>query len=289
MPIQIGLACGTLLRLPLHELIEVAARYGFGTITARPLSFTEAIAEGSTEASLRRHLSDAGLRVTMIDCLSKGLPGMPSPDSLSGSIRERLPPDALDPPDEDVVMQCAEALEAPWVNVSHFLGHRVPMQEMTEAIGRVSRRAASHGLGIALEFNPDTGLPDIAYAQAIATGCGEPNCKITLDLWHLDRSEGGVDDIRALPPGALAGIQLNDRIRPAPGAAYVPMAGRALPGEGELQLGALVSAALLNSPGISAEVEVFSEELNGLSADAVGKRVSSSIASWLASIADRVR
>lgn len=214
MHLDVGLGCGTLLHLSLPELIEIAARHGFPTITARPLSYCQATEAGFTEAALRRKLTDAGVRVTMIDCLIKGLPGIAPLETLAPAMLERLPIDALRPLDEELVMRSAEALEAPWVNVSHFLGHAVPHEEMAEAIGRACRRAAKAGLGIALEFNPDTGLPDIAYAQSIANTCGEPNCRITLDFWHLDRSDGGVNEIRALPPGALAGLQLNDRTRP---------------------------------------------------------------------------
>jgi hypothetical protein len=79
---------------------------------------------------------------------------------LDPALRAILPPDAIDPPEEQVVMQAAEALEAPWVNVSHFRGTVVAHDLMAEAIGGACRRAAARGLGIALEFNPDTGLPE---------------------------------------------------------------------------------------------------------------------------------
>ena len=280
MTLEIGLGCATLLSLGLPELIEVAARHGFPTITARPLSFVQALDDGFTEPGLRRKLADAGVRVSMVDCLNKGLPGIPPLASIDPTMRSRLPPDALNPPDQETVMRSAEALEAPWVNVSHFLGHVVPFEEMAEAIGNTCRRAAASGLGIALEFNPDTGLPDMGYAQRIAEACGEANCKITLDFWHLDRCGGDVADIGALPPSALAGLQLSDCWRPAPGAAYVPMSGRDLPGEGELPLGELVVAALANSPGICAEVEVFSSELQAMTPDQAAARVASALASW---------
>lgn len=62
------------------------------------------------------------------------------------------------------------------------------------------------------------------------------------------------------------------------------MTGRDMPGEGELPLGELVGAALENTPGISAEVEVFSEELHQLSPDGVGARVAQAVATWRASL-----
>jgi sugar phosphate isomerase/epimerase len=117
-------------------------------------------------------------------------------------------------------------------------------------------------------------------AQAITAACGEPNCKILFDTWHLARGGHGVSDLRALPPGAIGALQLSDRIEPPPGSAYVPMTGRLLPGEGELPLGEIVAAALVNSPGITIEVEVFSEELTGMTADTAAARTAAAVQAW---------
>lgn len=280
--LRIGICCGTLIDCSLPELIETAARHGFPTITARPASFAEALAGGWSEPRLRRLLADAGVRVTMVDALTKGLPGLPGPDDLDPAWRALLPPDAIDPPEEAVVLRAAAALEAPYVNVAHFRGRPVPLAQMAEAIAGVCRRAGAQGLGVALEFVPGTGLPDLAFAQAVAQACGEPNCRITLDPWHLDRSGGGVEDVRRLPPGALAGVQLCDRTRPPEGTPYLPMSGRDLPGDGELPLVELVSAAVANSPDLSVEVEVFSEALRGLPPDAIAQRVAQAVGTWRA-------
>jgi sugar phosphate isomerase/epimerase len=278
--LEIGLCCGVFMDLTLPEYVELAARHGFPTITARPWSYARAIEAGWSDVRLRRLLADAGVRVTQLDCLSKGLPGAPSPDSLTPEMRARLSPDGIDPVDEEMVLQSTEGLAAPWVNVSLFRHGPVPFQEMADAIGGVCRRAAARGLGVALEFNPDTPIPDIGYAQRIAEATGEKNCAITLDYWHLDRSGGTAQDIRRLPPRALGGVQINDRTRPAPGQAYVPMSGRDLPGEGELPLHDLVRAALENSPGISAEIEVFSAELRELPTDAAAERIGQAARTW---------
>jgi sugar phosphate isomerase/epimerase len=278
--VQIGLCCGTLMQCGLPQLIETAARHGFPTITARPASFAAALEAGWTAPRLRRLLADAGLRVTMIDALTKGLPGLPGPETLDPGLRAILPPDAIDPPEESVVFAAAEGLEAPWVNIAHFRGRPVPFEEMAEAIGGVCRRASARGVGVALEFVPGTGLPDLPFAQRIAQACGEPNCRLTLDPWHLDRSGGDVEDVRALPPGAIAGVQLCDRTRPPPGTPYVPMSGRDLPGEGELPLHNLLRAALANSPAASVEVEVFTAEFDGWTPDAIAARVAQAMQTW---------
>jgi sugar phosphate isomerase/epimerase len=266
--------------LTLPELIELAGRHGFPTITARPWTYARALEAGWTDARLRKLIADAGVRVTQLDCLSKGLPGEPSPDSLTPEMRAAFPPDAVAPVDEETVFRAAEGLEAPWVNISIFRHTDQGFDALAEAVAGVCRRAAARGLGVALEFNPDSPLPDIGYAQRIADASGEKNCRITLDFWHLDRSGGTEADIRALPPGALGGLQINDRIPPAPGAAYVPMSGRNLPGEGEMPTHALARAALENTPGLSAEIEVFSPELRAMTPDLAAARIKAAAESW---------
>jgi sugar phosphate isomerase/epimerase len=279
--IEIGLCSGCFMELTLPELIELAGRHGFPTMTARPWTYAQALENGWSEARLRRLISDAGVRVTQIDCLSKGMPGAPQPGQME-KYRAIFPPDAIDPPDEETVFRAAEGLGAPWVNVALFGGSRVPLEQMVEGVAAVSRRAAKRGLGIALEFTPDSGLPDIGYAQQVVAGTGETNCRITLDFWHLDRSGGGVEDIQALPSQALGGVQIDDRIRPPPGQPYVPLTGRSLPGEGELPLNDLMRAALKNTPGITAEMEVFNAELKGLGPDAAAARMAQAARTWQA-------
>jgi sugar phosphate isomerase/epimerase len=284
MDLEIGLCCGTFMQLELWELIELAGRHRFPTITVRPASYVRAVDAGWTDRRLRRLLADAGVRVTQIDALQKGLPGAPSAESFEPALRALLPSDAIDPPEEAAVFRAAEGLEAGWVNVALFRGSPTPFDEMVEGIAAACRRAAPRGFGLALEFVPDTPLPAIGYCWKVAAATAEPNCRLTLDFWHLDRSGGTIDDVRRLPPNALGGLQLDDRTRPAPGSPYIPMSGRDLPGEGELPLHELTRAALANTPGLSAEVEVFSDELRGLAPDLAASRIRAAIDSWRAAL-----
>ncbi|MGB8364551.1 MAG: sugar phosphate isomerase/epimerase family protein [Rhizomicrobium sp.] len=278
--LKIGLCCGTLLNAGLIELIETAGRHGFPTITVRPAAFASALEQGYTEKALRRRLTDAGVQVTMVDALTEGLPGLSTLDISDPKLRALLPSDVFFPPDQDTCLHAAEALEASFINVTHFGRKPVPLEEMTGAIGAVCRRARARGLQVALEFVPGTGLPDLVSADVVARSCGEPNCRITLDPWHLDRSGGSVEDVVRLLPGSLAGVQLCDRIPEQPGDVYVPMSGRIMPGEGQLPLVELVRAALANSPAISIEVELFNDELRRLSSDEIAARVASGTKAW---------
>ena len=279
---DIGLGCGNLLRATLPELIDAAGKNGFRRITARPYTFAAALRDGHTEDSLRRQLTDQGIEVTMIDALTHALPGIPPPESLDPATRAAMPPEVLDPPDEETVWRTAEELGAPIVNVTHYLGVPVPIEQLAEAISGICRRARGRGLQIALEFIPDTGLPNLPFTQAVVEACGEPNCKITLDFFHLDRSGGTVEDVRRLPPNAIAGVQISDRVPPPPGTPYVPLRGRCMPGEGRLPLHDLVHATFENSPGATLDIEVLNAELSSLPIDEAAARLAAGARSWLA-------
>jgi sugar phosphate isomerase/epimerase len=275
-PPPIGLCFGTLHQANLIEMIEAAARHGFPTLQVPPDLYFACRDQGMSDATLRKRLADADVRVQLIDAITAGIPGMKvEPVEFRGRKMPRW--------DAVACLEANDALEAPVLNLSHYLGRSVPLPEMAEAVGAVSRLAARHGVTLVLEFVPDSGIPTIDTAHEIAAACGEPNCKILLDTWHLARGGHGAAEIRALPPGAIGAFQISDRIAPPPGAAYVPMTGRLLPGEGELPLGEIVSAALANSPDITIEVEVFSEELAALSPDAAAERTAAAVQAWRAS------
>lgn len=277
--LEIGLCWGTLVQASLPELIETAGCHGFPTLAVRPDTFLDTVAAGTDVNNLRRHLRDAGVRVQVIDAIAAGLPGgrAAEPTHAGGVVAGSV----------ETCLRVAEALEAPIINVCHytyFEGGAVELQEMIDTVGAISRAAETRGLRIVLEFVPGTGIPDIANALAIVTGVGMRNCGIMLDPWHLSRSGGTVEDVRALPAGAIGGLQLDDRTPPPPDSAYVPMTGRDLPGEGQLPLIDIVHAALANNPNLTAEVEVFSEELRQLPIDAAASRIKRAVDKWRAGL-----
>lgn len=272
-PRPIGLCWGTVNQATLAQMIEAAARYGFPTISFAPNLYDEALDLGIDPPALRRHLADAGVKARVIDGVSTGLPGLPTnPYSFGGRLMRRYDPAAC--------IVVAEAVGASVINVTHYGGEWVAVEQIAEAVAEASRLAAESGVTIALEFIPGSGIPDLGAAQEIAEMSAEQNCTILLDTWHLARSGGTVEDIRALPPGVIGAFQLADRIEPEPGAAYVPMSGRALPGEGELPLGEIVAAVLENSPHITIELEVFSEELAAMTVDSAAARAAEAVQSW---------
>lgn len=225
-------------------------------------------------AGLRRRLADVGVRVTVIDALTRDLPGAPSPEEIPSIWRQNWNY-ALDD-----LIRMAEALEAPTINVTHFLGKPVDPRSMAESIASLAVRAGRHGLALSLEFMPGTGLHTAASTANIVQLSGAANVGLMLDVWHLLRGGGGAQDIRELPAGALAGVQLNDRRAGAAELSHGEVSSRSLPGEGDAPLAEILWAILDNTPGVSIELEVFSPELAALPPAAAGERAARAVARW---------
>lgn len=119
--IPIGLCWGTIHRANLPEMIELAGRHGFPTISVPPHLYFASLDAGLTDRELRRRLAHAGVRVTVIDAIQKGLPDMPSePIEFDGRLIHKF--------DVETCCRVAAALEASIINVSHFPAGPVPVE-----------------------------------------------------------------------------------------------------------------------------------------------------------------
>jgi sugar phosphate isomerase/epimerase len=273
--LPVGNCWGTNPNASFIEFVDTAARHGFGTLAITPPAYRRWREGGGSEQELRRRLEADRMRVVVIDPLMSGLPGSPRPDDVPVRFREGFLHD------EAYCYEVARGTGAGIVNIAHFLGKTVPLQELADAIGGVGERAGRLGLKVSLEFIPDTGMPDLLAAEKLRQLVKLPNVGIMLDTWHLLRSGGTVEQIKALERGAIIAAQLSDRTPPPPDASYTPMAGRSFPGEGAAPLADIVNAVLDNNPDITIEVEVFNEELRALSADAATARTADAVRSWL--------
>jgi sugar phosphate isomerase/epimerase len=126
--------------------------------------------------------------------------------------------------------------------------------------------AADHGLVVALEFAPWTEVPNLRTAAAIVEGCGRPNAAVVLDAWHFFRGGSSIDDIEAVPPSAIACVQLSDG--PATGwddPYQETRHGRLVPGAGSFALEDLVRK--LDQHGYAGpwSIEVLADALETLS------------------------
>jgi sugar phosphate isomerase/epimerase len=238
--------------------MESAAGAGFGSITVSPVLYSDALAAGVTRERLRQRLQQLTLRVSMLDALTGSLPGAPPPSEIEAPLRRGHSVDL------DEGIDTADALDIGVICLAPFRGRPVPRDCMARGIAELAARSRPHGLSLAIEFIPDTGIPDLRTAAAIIGLCGASNVGILLDVWHFARSGGTTADIEALPRDALLGVQLCDRRIGAEAGPYIPMSNRLLPGEGDLPVAGILDAALRNSPSAIVSLEVFSQELADL-------------------------
>jgi sugar phosphate isomerase/epimerase len=235
----------TVRQAPLPELISLAARQGFDTVTATPHLIERA---GTELATLRAQADDAGVTFGYVDGLCSPLPGTPAGVS------------------EEDCFTLAEALGAPAINVVHLGGSPVPFTEMADVLGRLTQRAGRRGLRIVIEFLPDTGIPDLPIALDLVRQVGDPNLRVMLDTWHLARTGGGPAHLVGDAPALIGGIQVSDRRKAQDAQPYVPMSGRYLPGAGELPLMEILAPVMAAQPDLPVGVEVINDELKAMPA-----------------------
>jgi sugar phosphate isomerase/epimerase len=206
------------------------------------------------------------VRVTFVDGLATALPGTDLP------------------PDEATIDDCihiAHTTGAGAINVVHMTGRPMPLAEMADAFGRACQRAEREDLRLAIEFLPDTGIPDFATAAAIVREAGHPRGSVLVDTWHLARGGGRLDDLTADDIALIGGIQLSDRTPDQDAQPYVPRKGRKIPGDGALPLVDFAARVRGAHPDLPIGVEVLSDEIDALGLDEGARRLAASLAPLL--------
>ncbi len=143
--------------------------------------------------------------------------------------------------------------------------------------------ARAEGIRIGLEFIPGTGVPDLATAWDLARQADATSAGVVIDMLHWHHQPGGpsFDTLRAIPANRIFGLQVCDSPpgeTPA-GAEYLAfaMSARALPGEGVVDIDALLTAlgAMGADPYLAAEV--FNNALAGQGKEVVARRLRQAI------------
>jgi sugar phosphate isomerase/epimerase len=249
----------TFRRSNLVELAGAAAAAGFDCVTTTTALYARSVGE---HPDLCARVEDHGVRVTFIDGLATALPGT------------NLPPGEAT---LDECIEMAHAVGAGAINVVHMTGRSMPLAEMADAFTAACARAAAEELRLAIEFIPETGIPDFATAAAIVREAGASNGSVLLDTWHFARSGG---DLATLDDDALSlvgGVQLSDRTPDQAAQPYVPRKGRKIPGDGSLPLARLTADLRRLHPELPIGVEVLSDEIDALGLDDGARRLAGSL------------
>jgi sugar phosphate isomerase/epimerase len=238
-------------RVPFETRVAAAAQAGYTGLGLLVDDYEAMRAAGLRELDLRAMLDDNGIRVCEIEFLYHWA----CTDTRAAFARTL----------ESRLYRMADAFGARHLNVGDVNppGERPPLDLVVERFAAVCDRAAGHGLLVALEFLPWSGIPDAATAWEIVRSAGRPNGGINLDVWHHFR--GARDDamLLAVPPERYVALALNDADPEAVGDPIEDTTKRRrLPGTGSFPLVELLR--LLDGHGVRAPVtvEILSDEQN---------------------------
>lgn len=143
------------------------------------------------------------------------------------------------------------------------------MADAASGLGHLCDLAAERGLAVSFEFLPFTAVPTIASAVEFLNAVDRDNLGLVIDAWHWFRQPGGPDiaTLRTIPPERIHIVQLNDAPQtPAEDIVMETFTARLLPGEGDIDLLALLDALADMGAAPAVMAEVFSMSLAELGA-----------------------
>eukprot|EP01037_Dinobryon_pediforme_P008098 gene8098-8179_t len=159
----------------------------------------------------------------------------------------RTDPAALVP-----ALDCAADLGARAVNA---LIYDRDSARRAENFGRFCDLALGFGLNVAVEFYPPSQIASLGAGLDLVNAVGQPGrVGLNVDLLHLMRSGGTLDQVAAAPPGTILFGQIADGTREAPAdLVHEASSHRLRPGEGAFDIAGFVRALPASCP-ISIEI-----------------------------------
>lgn len=215
------------------ERCEAAAAAGFTGIGLHHEDLPRTVGSGVDVAEMRAVLGNNGLSLVEIEFLG----GWAFGDGHRGGVSPALAG----------IEAVADAFGGRQVSAGEFRGDaRLDTEEALDHAAQALRmnadRLAQRGLLVALESFPWSALSDIGIAIDLLRRADAPNTGLLIDVWHFYNCGGHPDQLVDLPMAGITGVQLNDGPRVHDDFLRHARAQRELPGEGVLDVVALVRA-----------------------------------------------
>lgn len=250
-------------RFGVAERVAAAAKAGFAGIGLLGTDHAQAREAGLTDADLGVVLADHGVVVAEVEFLMEWSAGPDEPDRVARARRI-----------EDQVWAVADAFGPRVVSVGDIgpPGRLPPFPVLVERFAALCDRAGEHGLLVALEFTPWSGIPDIAAAAALVTAADRTNAGINVDTWHWFRGTPSAETLRTVADRVFM-VQLDDADASPVGTLFEDTTQRRrYPGEGSFDLVGFLMLARDAGVDAPVSVEVMSTEHHALPVTEAARR-----------------
>jgi sugar phosphate isomerase/epimerase len=183
--------------LSLPERISAAAAAGFTGFGVVHNDLANYLAGGHDLKELRERLDEAGMRYVELEFLTGWW--LPTAQrAASDSVLRQL-------------LEAAEQLGAYRVKIGPDIEHTdFDLDRYAEHFYRVADAFARTGTLVALEFMPFSNIATLAQGLELVRTAGHPNGGLMVDLWHLVRGSGTLDELSRVPLEHITGVELDD-------------------------------------------------------------------------------
>jgi sugar phosphate isomerase/epimerase len=239
-------------RIPFAERCRAAAEAGFTGIGLHTDDYRRMGTDGVTDADITSMLQAHQLALREIEFLS----GWST--ARDNAAAEHAATDAA---------ALAAAFRPHHVTAGEFGADELDTDAAGARLRAICDRVAPHGLQVAVEAFPWSGLKNIRTARAVVDASGAPNAGLMIDLWHFYNTRSRLEDLEDIRPEQIAAVQLNDGRIVDDDFLVEARRGRLLPGDGQLDITGLLTG--LYDLGFRGPycVEVNYPEFRELSAD----------------------
>ncbi len=236
---------GTLAGHDVWTRIRAAGRAGFASLSVAPNELATVVADGD-EGRLDAELDTYALRLA---CLDPVVAWLPDPVPAHPAHRVYASVGAAQ------CLDLAERFGIRLVNVIDVTWRRLP-STASPCLAEFAARAARRGIGVVVEAQVYSAIPNLATALDLCRGTG-PNVSLMVDAWHFFRDgTNRIADLAGLPVGAL---QVSDGPAWCGGDLVAESStGRLMPGRGGFDLTRLAAAI---PPGCLVGPEVFTSRV----------------------------
>ena len=145
------------------------------------------------------------------------------------------------------------------------------MPRIVEAFAGLCKEAEDYGATIGFEFMASAMIDNLRDALTMVETAGAKNGGLVLDIVHVVNLGITYDEISTIPLRYLINVELNDGALPG-SPKYDPSRERRFCGEGDFDIKGFINCVKKTGYSSPWAVEVFSEELLGLSLEELNSR-----------------